>query len=78
MSLNPPSLPKTPLECWHAALTQEIALSIKTNDRQLLREQLYRARVAADDPRLADLVIIFPEKADELWIVRKDADEINR
>jgi len=66
------------LEYWQKALTLETGLAIETDDRVLLRQQLYRARGEAADPELEQLVIIFPMAENKLWIVRKDADENGR
>ena len=50
---------------WTRALASPIGIVITTNDRVLLRQQLYRARPSED------FSIAFPEKEDELWIVRR-------
>ena len=63
------------LEYWSKALTLDIGLCIETDDRVLLRQQLYKARVEAGDIELEQLIISFPINENELWIVRKDADE---
>lgn len=48
---------------------------MSTDDRGLLRQQLYRSRAEMDNPELDFFVIILPEDPSELWIVRRDADE---
>ena len=50
---------------WTRALSHPIGIAVTTNDRTLLRQQLYRARPSED------FSIAFPEKEDELWIVRR-------
>lgn len=62
------------LEYWIAALKCKVGISIQTDNRALLRQHLYKARVEANNPALDELVILLPEKEDEIWIVRKDAD----
>ncbi len=63
------------LSLWHRALREVVGLSIETDDRALLRQQLYRVRTEADDDNLAGLVIIFPIQEGELWIVHSNAAE---
>lgn len=60
------------LSLWHRALGTRVGLCISTNDRQLLRMQLYRARAEAQDPNLDRVVIFFPDPDDQIWLVRKD------
>lgn len=62
------------LEFWQTALKSEVGIAIQTDNRALLRQHLYRARAEANNPELDELVILLPEKEDEIWIVRKDAD----
>ena len=50
---------------WTKALATPIGIAIVTNDRQLLRQQLYRERPNND------FSLMFPEKEDEIWIVRR-------
>ena len=50
---------------WTRALSSPVGIAVTTDDRVLLRQQLYRAR-PNDDFSLA-----FPEKEDEIWIVRR-------
>ena len=50
---------------WTKALAAPIGIAIVTNDRQLLRQQLYRERPNND------FSLMFPEKEDEIWIVRR-------
>lgn len=60
------------LDLWLAALKEPQGLCIETDDRALLRQQLYRARTAAKMESLEQLVIIFPLKDTELWLVKRD------
>lgn len=57
------------LNHWYLALTKPVGLSISTNDRGLLQQQLYRCRAEANDEKLAELSIILPNNQKELWIV---------
>ena len=50
---------------WTKALAAPVGIAIVTNDRQLLRQQLYRERPSDD------FSIAFPEKENEVWIVRR-------
>ncbi len=60
-------------DLWFGALASEAAgLAIKTNDRALLKQQLYRTRNELGDPRLDMLMIAIPDIDGELWIVKKD------
>jgi hypothetical protein len=64
------------LELWKQALEETTGICIITDNRKLLQQHLYRARVEAKDPELEELIIILPENEDELWLVHKDADSI--
>ena len=64
------------LELWKQALEEAVGIAIVTDNRKLLQQHLYRARVEAKDPELEQIVIILPENEDELWLVHKDADSI--
>jgi hypothetical protein len=59
---------------WQAALDAEIGIGIVTDDRGLLRQHLYRARALANNPKFEDISMILPEKEDEIWLVRKNAN----
>lgn len=63
------------LDLWLTALKSEVGISIQTDNRTLLRQHLYRARAEAKDPKLDFVVMMLPAKEDEIWLVRKDADE---
>lgn len=60
---------------WEAAFTQTYGIGVKTDDRKLLQQQLYRVRVEMNDPRLEEMVLLIPKGGDEVWIVHKRADE---
>ena len=64
------------LDLWLAAFRAEKGISIKTNNRALLRQHLYKARAEANEPSFDEIVIILPDREDELWLVHKDADGI--
>lgn len=61
------------LTLWQMAATAKLGIRIKTDDPQLLRQQLYRTR--ADSGQFKDLGIILPSTPNQLWIVHQDADE---
>lgn len=63
------------LDFWQAALGLEVGLSIKSTDRKLLQQQLYRARQEAGIVALQDLCICYPDKEGELWILKKEVLE---
>lgn len=62
------------LEYWLLALKSKVGVAIPTDNRAMLRQQLYKARYEAKDPRLDDIVMIIPKKEDEIWLVHRDAD----
>jgi hypothetical protein len=62
------------LDIWEAALKAKVGIAVPTNNRKVLQQHLYRARAEANDPKFEEIVIIMPEKEDELWLVHKDAD----
>ncbi len=62
------------VDLWQAAVNAEVGIAIPTDNRQLLRQHLYRARVEAKNPDFDDIVMILPENETELWLVHKDAD----
>ena len=67
--------PMDPLcDLWQAALDSEIGICIETDDRGLLRQHLYRARALSNNPKFEDVSMILPEKEDEIWLVRKNAN----
>jgi DNA-binding phage protein len=64
------------LDLWLAALRSAKGIAIQNDNRALLRQHLYKARAEANNPDFDAIVIIMPEKEDELWLVHKDADGI--
>lgn len=62
------------LEYWLLALKSKVGVAIPTDNRAMLRQQLYKARYEAKDPRLDDIVMIIPKKEGEIWLVHRDAD----
>lgn len=66
-----PNISLSPESLWQRALSARIGLGISTNDRVLLRQQLYRYKYETKDIRFDAFAIIFPENG-ELWIVRRD------
>ena len=60
------------LDYWLKASACRVGIAIQTNDRVLLRQQLYNARKEAGDPLLDELVIIMPVQEDELYIVKRN------
>ena len=64
------------LELWEQALKSETGIAIPTDNRNVLRNHLYKARAEANRPELDDVVMILPENEHEIWLARKDADGI--
>ncbi len=62
----------SPLELWLLALRSPDGVCIETNDRHLLKQQLYRARKEEGNPLLDELMIVLPVEETELWIGPKD------
>ena len=62
------------VDIWLAAVNADVGIAIPTDNRNLLRQHLYRARAEAKDPSLDDIVIIMPDNETEIWLVHKDAD----
>lgn len=61
------------IELFQRATTSEYGIAVQTNDRQLLRQQLYKARI--DHGGFEDIVLAFPKREDELWLVKRHADK---
>lgn len=57
------------------AVAAEFGVIVNTNDRTLLKSQLYTARSQSENAALQDIVMIMSEAKDELWLVHRDADE---
>lgn len=64
------------LDLWIQALKSTIGICIPTDNRNVLRNHLYKARAEADMPELEEVIMILPENENEIWLVRKDADGI--
>jgi hypothetical protein len=62
------------LDLWLTALKSKYGVSIQTDNRLLLRQHLYKARMEASKPELESIVMMLPEQSDELWLVHKHAD----
>lgn len=62
-------------EFWRAALRTRNGLYIKTDNRRLLAQKLYRARADANEPELHELCITLPDDPqDQVWITwRRDS-----
>lgn len=65
------------LELWEKAYSSPVGIAIPTDNRNVLRNHLYKARAEANRPELEDVVMILPENENEIWLVRKDADGIS-
>lgn len=59
---------------WERALEAEIGIAIATNQPQLLRQELYRARELAANPQFADVIMFLPEGRDEVFLCRKTVE----
>lgn len=57
---------------WNAALKAQLGVVICTNDRRLLRQQLYMCRKAMGDEKLNSFSLHTPETPNELWIVNRE------
>ena len=64
------------LDLWLQALKSETGIAIPTDNRNVLRNHLYKARAEANMPELDEVVMIMPENENEIWLARKDADGI--
>lgn len=60
------------LELWYRALAEPIGVILVTNDRDVLRQALYRARRASGDADLDGLsLVLSPTDDNQLWIIKK-------
>jgi len=59
---------------WQAAVDDDVGIAVPTDNRNLLRQHLYRARAEARNPEFDDIVLIMPNNETEIWLVHKDAD----
>jgi hypothetical protein len=64
------------VDLWLTALKADIGIAIVTDNRGVLRQHLYKARIEANNPDLDSLTMLMPEQDDEIWLVHKDADGI--
>ena len=62
------------IDLWQAAVDAEFGIVVPTDNRRLLQQHLYRARVEANNPAFDDIVIQMSENENEIWLVHKDAD----
>ena len=63
------------LALWTRASHAEIGIGIRTKDKRSLQNMLYAVRQEANDPSLANLVIVLPKTPeDEVWICRKQVE----
>jgi len=61
------------IDLWIAAANAKLGISITTDDRMLLRQHLYRARMEATNRAdLDDIVMVLPEQADQIWLVHRE------
>jgi hypothetical protein len=59
------------LELWARALKSDCGIAITSDNRPLLRQHLYQARVGHDE--YDDIVMVLPEQPDEIWLVHRHA-----
>lgn len=59
---------------WERALETEIGIAIHTNNPQLLRTELYKAREAAQRSEFADVIMFLPKDKDEVFLCRKGVE----
>ena len=64
-----------PIDMWLAALRSPYGKAIGSTNRMLLRQHLYKARLAAKNPELDSMIMLLPEQADEIWLVHKHATD---
>lgn len=69
-----PRRPDLFIPLWERALEAEIGISIATNQPQLLRQELYRAREASGRPEFADIIMFLPADKDEVYLCRKSVE----
>jgi hypothetical protein len=59
---------------WERALEAEIGIAIRTNQPQLLRQELYAARKVADRPEFDEVIMFLPKDKDEVFLCRKTVE----
>lgn len=66
------------LSLWRRAAKAKYGIAISTDDRTLLRQQLYRVRAEAGDEALQEIAMMMSRDGKEVWLVRKGADVSSR
>ena len=69
-----PRNPNIYVPLWERALEAEIGIAIATNNTQLLRQELYRARESANRPEFDDVIMFLPVGRDEVFLCRKSVE----
>ena len=69
-----PRNPSIYIPLWERALEAEIGIAIATNQPQLLRQELYRAREVANRPEFAEVIMFLPKDKDEVFLCRKSVE----
>lgn len=69
-----PRNPNLYIPLWERALETEIGIAISTNQPQLLRQELYRAREASNRPEFAEVIMFLPKDKDEVFLCRKGVE----
>jgi hypothetical protein len=59
---------------WERALEAEIGIAIRTNQPQLLRQELYAARKSASRPEFDEVIMFLPKDKDEVFLCRKTVE----
>lgn len=60
------------LQFWYQALAADHGLAVATTDRNAMRQKLYSARAAANDPDLDKLsLVLSPTDDAHIWIIKK-------
>lgn len=64
------------LHLWYAALNAEFGVVLETDNPDLLRQYLYRARKSVEDPELMNIsVAISPAEPNQVWLIKRYASE---
>lgn len=69
-----PRNPNIYIPLWERALETEIGIAIRTNNPQILRQELYKAREAANNPLFEDVIMFLPKDKDEVFLCRKSVE----
>lgn len=69
-----PRNPNLYIPLWERALETEIGIAISTNQPQLLRQELYRAREVSNRPEFAEVIMFLPKDKDEVFLCRKGVE----